>query len=251
MERGCVVNARSWIPIGADLLALMLYLTGLPWLVARFQTGAAGNLLLLIVSYSLFCGAVYLLRVSAFQHDPRSKTCSPMMVFWSVFFSLMILHAMTDLSGLLAFLVDTPLDEMDAIMEGAWAMAMTLGVLAGAVVVVALYPLSLLFRTTRLWSADSVTEVSIQAAALLGINLMILVTMAHWEVAYRADEPYRDLALGGKILIFLVVYAFFLLFYGMPRMLFFQANPSKMAVAVFILQTGYFVWSFLDGSAWA
>lgn len=244
------MNLRGWIPLGADLLALLLYLTGLPWLVARFQSHSVSNLLLLVAGYTLFCAGVYLLRVSACQHDPAVKNRSPWMVFWSLFFSLMVLYAMLDLSGLLAFLVDTPLDEIDAVMEGVWGTLITLAVLTGGLAVVALYPLSLLWPLTRFGTADSVSDVAMQAVSLLAINLMILITMAHWEVAFRADEPYRDLALGGKVLIFAVVYGFFLLFYGMPRMLFFTANPSKAAVVIFFVQTGYYVWSLLDGSAW-
>ena len=57
-------------------------------------------------------------------------------------------------SGLLAFLVDTPLDEIDAVMEGVWGTLMTLAVLTGSLPVVALYPLSLLWPLIRFGSAE-------------------------------------------------------------------------------------------------
>jgi len=59
----------------------------------------------------------------------------------------------------------------------------------------------------------------------------------------------EGLGMGAKI-IFGLVYCFFLLFYGMPRAVFFGANPSKLAVGVFFAQTGYYIWRLLEGSAW-
>jgi hypothetical protein len=79
---------------------------------------------------------------------------------------------------------------------------------------------------------------------------MILVTVAYWQATFADTEAYTGLALGGKILIFLVVYAFFMVFFAPPRMLFLLKQPTIPAVLSFLGQTGYFVWNSLDRIAW-
>jgi hypothetical protein len=93
-------------------------------------------------------------------------------------------------------------------------------------------------------------DVSFQALALLGVNLMIIISMAQWEVAFQAESPYEGLGMGAKIMIFAAVYLFFLIFYGAPRFMFYKANPSLLAVGTFFAQTAFYLWRFLDGSAW-
>ncbi|MCJ7680837.1 MAG: hypothetical protein MUP70_08945, partial [Candidatus Aminicenantes bacterium] len=86
--------------------------------------------------------------------------------------------------------------------------------------------------------------------ALLGVNVMILITVGFWHSYFSVVEPYTDLAAGGKILIFLLTYVFFLLFFAAPRMLFLLKRPGVAGVVSFVLQTGYYVWHLLSGTAW-
>ena len=86
--------------------------------------------------------------------------------------------------------------------------------------------------------------------SLLGVNVMILTTVGFWSAYFADTEPYVGLAMGGKILIFIMAYIFFMLFFAAPRMLFLLKRPGTAGVATFILQTGFYVWQLLSGTAW-
>ncbi len=79
---------------------------------------------------------------------------------------------------------------------------------------------------------------------------MILAVTAFWNAYFNGIEPYEGLAIGGKILIFMVTYIFFLLFFAPPRMLFLLNKSTNFAWLTFLLQTGYFVWDSLSRLAW-
>ena len=90
----------------------------------------------------------------------------------------------------------------------------------------------------------------VEFLAILGVNLMILTVTAFWNAYFNGIEPYEGLAIGGKILIFLVTYIFFLLFFAPSRMLFLLKKSNNFAWLTFLLQTGYFVWDSLSRLAW-
>jgi hypothetical protein len=161
-----------------------------------------------------------------------------------VFFAIMITFIMADAGGFI--------DRIDSLPSN-------LGWIGGLVVLlfflawlalIFLYPATLWAQIKPTIQLDQQTSGFVQLASLGGINLMILVTVAHWEVYFSDTEPYDSITIGAKILIFLCVYAFFLLFYAPPRMLFFLKNPSWFGVFTFFMQTGYYVWRSLVGRAW-
>ena len=90
----------------------------------------------------------------------------------------------------------------------------------------------------------------IEFFALLGVNAMILTTVGFWHAYFSDIEPYEGLAMGAKVLIFLLTYIFFMLFFAAPRMLFLLKRPSAVGIATFIVQTGFYIWRLLSGTAW-
>ncbi len=241
---------KNNIPILADVAGVILYLLMLPWLVQQFKTHSISNGIMITVFYIVFCASVYLLRVSISVNSPDSQPSKALLVFWSFFFSIMVFYMIFEFTGTLRFITDTSFAEQNEMMAGSRGTIIASTALVGFFVILLLYPVTMILKTRPLWSPDSMADVSIQALALLGVNLMIIVSMAQWEVAFQAESPYEGLGMGAKILIFGAVYLFFLVFYGSPRFAFYKANPSLLAVGTFIGQTGFYVWRFLDGSTW-
>lgn len=247
---GMTAALKSTVPVLADVLAVLVYVLLLSRLTERFGNRSVGNGILIAAVYIVFCVCVYLLRLSIAVNTPGSSGLGSVMIAWSLFFGLIVSYMIMDLSGLLTFLVDTPLAEMNQVMEGTRGAVLSLVAVVAFLVVMALYPISMMAGVRPLWSPDGWVDGAVQAVSLLGVNLMVIIGMAHWEVSLRSESPYVGLGLGAKVLIFAGVYLFFLLFYGSPRMVFFKANPSAFAVATFFAHTGYYVWRFLAGSAW-
>jgi hypothetical protein len=59
-----------------------------------------------------------------------------------------------------------------------------------------------------------------------------------------------DLGIGAKAIIFIAAYAFFLLFFAPPRLVYVVMRPSPSSYITFIIQTVYYVWRLLAGTAW-
>jgi hypothetical protein len=79
-------------------------------------------------------------------------------------------------------------------------------------------------------------------------QLMIVILAAHFELMGAGSEP-EPTGFGGKVLIFLAVYLFFLLFMATPRLLLLAMEPTPVAVVAFLAGTGYYVWTTLAGTA--
>jgi hypothetical protein len=93
-------------------------------------------------------------------------------------------------------------------------------------------------------------HILVEYAALTGVNLMIIVTMTCWQAMFIDTEPYEDLGFGAKIIIFVAAYAFFLLFFAPPRLVYIAMKPRPSSYVTFIIQTVYYVWQLLAGTAW-
>lgn len=231
------VEPAALAPVAADVLSVALYLLVLPRLVTVLQRPGLLNALLIGGVYLLFCGAVYLLR----RQPPAAATGHRgILAALGVTFSLFVTYMMADSAGFFA-----NVEQLDP-TPGVGMMAAITG---GAVVwlaLVALYPVLLSVEVAPVGAGTAGRHF----LSLLGVNLMILVTAAYWQVFFAGTEPYEGLGPGGKALIFLVVYLFFLLFFAAPRTLAFLKRPTLAALASFLLQTAFYVWDSVSGSAW-
>lgn len=236
---------RQLAALLADGAALLVYAGLSHVLLERFQQKTPGNAVVIGLLYLVFCLSVYvLLRLPSADHSgPREPGGFAFFSAWC--FAVLVPAMMAGSSGLFdQFLAD----HADATSVSTGLLVMV-GVLA-VLLFVALYP-------AAFWAgkaAEPLRETAgtpwLEFAALLGINLMIVLTAVQWEVTFANTEPYTDLTWRAKALIFGVVYVTFLIFLAAPRLVFLVRKPGWIAAATFLLETGWFVWRSLAGKAW-
>ena len=233
-----LAGANAFIPVLADLSGVLLYLLLLPRLVSAFSQPSIASALFIILVYLSFCGSVYLLRRQPPSVAPRYQD---LLASTGLLFSLFVGYMVAESAGFFANVGELdsdpgPVAILAVLISGALWLALLF-----------LYPLLL---SLPIAPAEATTQAQ-SLLALLGVNLMILVTAAYWQATFADVEPYDDLTAGGKLLIFLAVYLFFLLFFAAPRALILLRSPASLPLISFLLQTGYYVWNSLSGNAWS
>ncbi len=225
------------LPGVADLLALALYIWLLPKLTARLQEREVGNAALVTAIYLFFCLGVFLIR----KLPGGAGTVHPVLVIGGVFFAFLVAFMADDSSGGFANL-EVDLDSLSG------SMRMFLAVTAFFALIF-LYP-AILWIDVEPGNFQGVAAALIRFFGLIAINVMIILSIAHWQAYFGDVQPYENLSWAAKLVIFLVTYAFFLLFYASPRLIYLIKNPSWVAVGTFLLQTGYYIWNSLVRRAW-
>lgn len=240
MNRGGAFMALA--AVLADTLAILLSFWLTPWFANQFASPSTWNAVLIIGLYLAFCLAVYLLRrTGAVRADTAAGTVATVL---AVFFGLMVAYMAASSSG---FSVDS-LMEWD--LNSITASLAAIGMLMLALLTVFLYMFVLVVPTRPTAVAEGWPVLAQRLAMLLGANLMLIASLAHWEAYFADVEPYVGLTTGGQGLIFLAAYAFFVLFYGGPRLLLARGGAGPVPVITFLLQTAYYVWGFLSRTAW-
>ncbi len=236
---------RQFGALAADALAVLAYAGASHLLFERFQQKAGGNAVVVGAIYLVFCLSVYvLLRLPTADHSgPREPGAFAFFSAWC--FAVLVPAMIAGSSGLLdRFLAQ------DVNATGSPPGWIIVALTVCGFVVVSLYPLSFYLGKASDPIPDSTLTPWIEFAALLGINLMIVLTAVQWEVFFAGSEPYTGLTWRAKVLIFLVVYLVFLLFVAAPRMVFLERNPGWFAAVTFLAETAWFVWSSMAGKAW-
>jgi hypothetical protein len=167
------------------------------------------------------------------------------MVFLGVLFSIFVSFMMADAAGLF--------DNLDTMDLDANNPVVSLGAVGGVLIWIAwifVYPGILMANIKPTIGLASSSCPWIELISLLGINLMVIVTAAHWRAYFADTTPYEGLGLGAKLLIFAATFAFFLLFYAPPRLLFLSKVRHASGIVTFLLQLGYIVWDTLTRVAW-
>lgn len=241
LRQGLASNG-SWLV--ADLMMLLSYVVFLPQLSAFFsqQSYFHGGVVTLV--YLVFCASVVLIRKLPGTNSKKSEYSRGWLAFFALNFGIFITYIIAESAGFF-----TRLDNLPGTIEGKAA----LWVLAGFIVwllLAFLYMAVVLVKIKPSVSQNNSGTFLFEFLGILGVNLMIVMVTAFWNGSFHGIEPYEDLAMGGKILIFLVTYVFFLLFFAPPRMLFLLKKSNQYAWLSFFLQTGYFVWDSLSRLAW-
>ncbi|MBN1879752.1 hypothetical protein JW823_06545 [bacterium] len=241
---------RFLVPVGIDLGCLVLYVLVLPWLTQYMQKKSPGILLFICGFYGVFCVSVFVLRSLATIKSTANESVDGLTMFSAVMFSVMMVYIVIDTSGMIRYLTDSPMSRISSDHQGLIGFMRFTGPIILCFIILAAYPAALLIKPRLTVFSGNTNRFILETMALLGINLMIIVTMAHWSASYQSEVRYTDLRVTGKIFIFLVVYVFFLIFYGAPRWLFFRSNPSISSAISFVFQTGFYVWNSLSKTAW-
>ncbi len=236
---------RHLFPLAADLGSLFLYAWVLPRLTQRLQEKTIWNWVLFVGVYGIFCFSVYLIRSMDGGSRSDDQTLRAVFAFLAVGFCVFFSVMMADSAGIL--------ERVDALGPTLDTVGKNVGVMIAVLlwlVFVFLYPALVFMEIEPSFVRTGLQAHILRFVSLFGVNLMIVFSVAHWEVFFADAEPAEGLALGGKILLFTVVFAFFLLFYASPRLLYLTRNPSLVSALSFLLHTGYYVWRLMDGKAW-
>jgi len=216
----------------------------LPELSAFFDQKSLFHGGVISLVYMIFCASVVLIRKLPVADSKKSEYSRGWLAFFALFFGIFITYIIAETAGFF-----TRLDSLPGTIEGTAALL----VLAGFVFWLLLAFLNMVVVLVKIKPYISLSNSGILLIEFLGIlsvNLMILTVTAFWNAYFIGIEPYEDLAIGGKILIFLFTYIFFLLFFAPPRMLFLLRKSNNLTWLTFLLQTGYFVWDSLSRLAW-
>ena len=241
LSQGLVHNG-SWLV--ADLLMILAYMVFLPQLSAFFNQKSYFHGAVVTFVYLIFCASVVLIRKLPGIDSKKSENSRSWLAFFAVFFGVFITYIIAETAGFFS-----RLDSLPGTIEGTVALL----VLAGFVLwllLTFLYLTVVLVKIKPYISLSNSGTLLVEFLGILGVNLMIITVTAFWNANFSGIEPYEDLAIGGKILIFLVTYIFFLLFFAPPRMLFLLKKSNNLAWLTFLLQIGYFVWDSLSRLAW-
>ncbi len=231
-------------PVIADGLAIILYLVFLPHLVSFFLKKSWLNGVFVGAVYLIFCVSVVIIRKLPAPVDQKTVSRKGWLGFFSITFGIFVTFIMAETTGMFE-----SLDGYSGVIETKTAV-FVLGGMILWLIVAFLYMIVLFVDIKSSLSKKTFPTWMIELFALLGVNAMILTTVGFWHAYFSDIEPYDGIALGGKILIFLLTYIFFMLFFAAPRMLFLLKRPSTAGIVTFILQTGYYIWHLLSGSAW-
>jgi len=231
-------------PVVADALAVIMYLVFLPHLITFFQKKSLLNGILVGAVYVVFSVSVVIIRKLPVPADQKSGYSKGWMGFFGIFFGIFLTFFMAETAGLFEHL-----DRMTGAIESKTAVVV-LGCVILWLILSFLYMIVLIVDIKPSPLKGTFSTWMKELFALLGVNVMILITVGFWHAYFSAVEPYTDLAAGGKVLIFLLTYVFFMLFFAAPRMLFLLKRPGVAGVVSFVLQTGYYVWHLLSGTAW-
>lgn len=237
--------ATAWalVPLFLDGALVLAFHWALPHLAARFTQKSVGNGLIVGGAYVLVCVAAYLVKRLGPAEPPGGTSTSGVLAgVGGLFFGFFVLFMIADTSGLLDLVHES---------EG--------GTPGFAVVLLALLGIALALLFSGILFLVPSAEVSAEpeqfewthAVALLLVNAMVLCLLAFWRSYFETGaEPYEGLGMGGKILIFVFVWIFYLLFLSAPRLLLLGLNLRTVALLSFLLSSGYFVWQSLARSAW-
>ena len=234
---------RRLLPLAADGCAVALYLYFFPLLTATLQEKKPANGALIGVAYLVFCLSVYVMRKLDATSRQSLSSLRSTLAFLGVCYGFLLTFMIGDTTGIL----DNP-DALDLDLDSlATSLAMLLGVILYFGLIF-LYPAVLLRNLKPAHRASRSTRILGRGFSLLGINLMIVLTAAHLEVYFSDAEAVGPLTWGAELLVFLCVFAFILIFYAPPRLLYLLNNPGWAGTLAFLLQTAFYSWRLLTGA---
>ena len=237
-----VKTSLTLIPALVDVLFVVLYSRIVGYLVERFQHKALANALLIGGVYLLLCVVVFLFKkVASPAASGPLPSAGALIGVQAACFAFFALFMAADTAGFFTYLQAAP----DASSNTA-LMVTVLGAMALALAYVAVLAVDVRATVALRPAAYALVE----AGSLVVINAMILCIVAFWQVYFADVTPYENLAVGGKVLVFLGVYIFYLLFVSSPRVVLLARDFALLTVLSFLLSSAYYVWTSLARTAW-
>lgn len=221
-----------------DLVYVLLFSHMVAFVAQRLAVKSMANAILLVSIYVLVCVSVYLLkRLPSLGASRGLVKAAPLLTFQGAIFAMFFVSMTMEASGALAYL-ETAEDPAG----NAWLMWGTIAVIALAMVYPAILAIDVKpVAGDRPW---------LRPALLIVLNAFAVLAIAFWEVTFADTEPYSDLGLRTKLVIFAASYVFYLLFCAAPRVLLVAIERSVLGTASFLASSAYFVWSSLSRTGW-
>lgn len=235
---------RQIFALVADALSVALYGYASRFLLDRLQQKGVGNAVLIGLLYLLFCASVYLLMRMPPTGAPRDPEPGIFAFATAWCFAVLVAAMIGGAGGLGGWLDRLP---GGGASLSAW---LVLSLVVVGFVIVSAYPLALWAGLSEAPLAAGRSAQAIELLALVGVNLMIVLTAVQWEAFFGPSEPYTGLTWRAKALIFTLFWLVFLIFVSAPRLVFLVRRPGWPAAVTFLFGTGYFVWRSLSRSAW-
>ncbi|HES58181.1 MAG TPA: hypothetical protein ENO21_01985 [Firmicutes bacterium] len=244
--------AGAAIAIAIDALTVGAAFWLLPAITQLIAVPGPGNIALVGGAYALMCLGVLIGRLTGrplsagrpADAPPAPARIRPMgcSAWFSLPFALFVIAMLMDSSGALdehtrfgrAFLGESG-------TGSAYAVPFILVFIA----VMVAFPLVAMIPLRPAIRRGSLTHFAGLLVATAAINVMVLVTTAYWESQLADAEPL-DIAIGGKILVFLASYVVFLMFYAPPRMALAEVAGGNAARASFLIMLGIYVWRLMN-----
>ncbi|MBN2081812.1 hypothetical protein JW859_06325 [bacterium] len=255
MQIAAAVWANRLISLVLDALAVAGLLWGLPAIATQLNSRGWLTGALVLAAYLAMCGGLLLLKLVRPIPPPEAKPAEQpagadqtasrpgeLAAGWALGLSLpfaaFVLVMLVDAAGVL-----TNEDGWLTRLNTGPAMDTVLSV-AGIllfILVFGLFPWVLLYQPRPRHGLLSPAGLACRTAGLLGANVMILATAAYWQAQLADSEP-MNMALGGRILLCIVVYPLFLAFYAPPRLALIGVDGDKWSLWGYLIALAVMIW---------
>lgn len=252
-----------------DFLTLAAFILLVPLFVKFFEMKHYWNSVIILGGYLLMCAGIFISKriesnpniwhppdqaqsIPSNNKTPTNKTSEQekprknnvgtlsLVVAWP--FSVFVMVMMAETSGV--FDRGSSIGEkLDHFVIGGVAGGILF--IIGFLIVLLLFPLLLLLKPRPKVAYNNAKHFFLRIFSVTAVNSMIVITTSYWEWQLADAEPL-DVALSGKIFIFIFAYLVFLMFYSPPRLALISLEPSRWSFITFMLFLGYTVWRFMS-----
>jgi len=258
---------RLFTPI-IDLFTFASFFFLLPWLVNRFSDQNGGNAVIVVLAYLLMCTGLLLSKqleqnpeIQKQFRENRQKNIAQdnvsenksknflkkhssqngcvLGLAWP--FAIFVIVMTVDVSGV--FEQGSSLGERFESLFSQGVFGSMLFILAFMLILL-LFPLLLLIPHRSRVKYGTFKHVLLRAIGVIVVNGMILVTTAYWDWQLMDAEP-MDMAIGGKVLVFILGYVVFLMFYSPPRLALLSLEPGRWSFTGYALLLAYTVGRYI------
>jgi len=226
-----------------DGLALAAYFFCVPALAGQMARPGPWNAVLVLAAYLVMCAGIFLARQLEMNPEnagpapadgavsaPKTRLAVNPLAAWTCWpFSLFVPVMMAMAGGYLK--------------PGAPPIPAAVGV---PVIILAmlLFPLLLYVPARPRVAYGGRAHRLLRSLSVLGVDAMMIVTAAFWEWQLKDAEPMQ-IALAGKILVFLLAYVVFLMLYAAPRLALLSFEDSRWSMAGYLVILGVMVWRMM------
>jgi len=232
-----------WLSPLVDILTFLLYKFGLSGLISRFNQKDIWNIGIILFAYFLMCAGIWIGKSLEKRPIPDIKESSQKgnshgwIAGLSWFFAAFVIVMVIEAGGIFARDSSTEASLTAFFQKGIFGSIF--GVILFLLILI-LFPLVLMKKSRPTIRFGSLKHTLLRTLSVFCINTMILVTAAFSDWYFAGSEP-MEIAIGGKIFVFIFAYIFFLLFFAVPRLALIYLEPSRWGLTGYLLFLAYVV----------